>query len=81
MDTHKTNLSDIFIVYNPNQVKSATSNNGDFSTTNDDIHYSSVDEVAITAPSVQSLQERLPVDQQPKFAKMVASADIETSCR
>ena len=81
MDTHKTNLSDIFIVYNPNQVKSATSNNGEVSTTNDDIHYSSVDEVSITAPSIQSLQERLPVDQQPKFAQMVASADIETSCR
>lgn len=70
-----------YVVFNPNQAKSATNNNGDFSTTNNDIRYSSVDEVAITAPSVQSLQERLPVDQQPQFAKMVASADIETSCR
>ena len=70
-----------YIVFNPNQVKSATSNTGEFSTTNNNIYYSSVDEVTITAPSVQSLQERLPVDQQPQFAKMVASADIETSCR
>lgn len=65
----------------PNQIKSATDNIGTFSTTNNDIRYSSIDEVSITAPSVQSLQERLPVDQQPQFAKMVASADIETSCR
>ena len=69
------------VVFNPNQIKSATSNNGEFSTTNNDTRYSSIDEVSITAPSVQSLQERLPVDLQSKFAKMVASADIETSCR
>lgn len=70
-----------YVVFNPNQIKSATDNTGEFSTTNNDIRHSSVDEVSITAPSVQSLQERLPVDQQPQFAKMVASADIETSCR
>lgn len=69
------------VVFNPNQIKSATNNIGTFSTTNNDIRYSSVDEVSITAPSVQSLQERLPVDQQLQFAKMVASANIETSCR
>lgn len=43
MDTHKTNLSDIFIVYNPNQIKSATSNTGGFSSSNDDIRYRVVD--------------------------------------
>ncbi|MFZ7164580.1 LPD38 domain-containing protein [Avibacterium avium] len=32
---------DIWVVYNPNQVKSATTNNGEFSTENDDIRYSS----------------------------------------
>ncbi|MFZ7136613.1 LPD38 domain-containing protein [Avibacterium avium] len=31
---------DIWVVYNPNQVKSATTNNGEFSTENDDIRYS-----------------------------------------
>ena len=73
--------TDVYYFFEPNQAKSATDNNGEFSTTNNDTRYSSVDEVAITSPSVQSLQERLPVDQQPQFAKMVASADIETSCR
>jgi hypothetical protein len=29
--------SEVYIVYNPNQIKSATNNNGDFSTENDDI--------------------------------------------
>ncbi|MFZ7255816.1 hypothetical protein [Avibacterium avium] len=31
---------DIWVVYNPNQVKSATTNNGEFSAENDDIRYS-----------------------------------------
>ncbi|POY42905.1 phage tail tape measure protein [Avibacterium endocarditidis] len=31
---------DIWVVYNPNQVKSAVGNNGEFSTENDDIRYS-----------------------------------------
>ena len=38
MDTHGTNLSDIFIVYNPNQIKSATDNNGEFSKINNNIY-------------------------------------------
>lgn len=32
-------LMDSYGIFNPNQIKSATSNNGDFSTTNDDIRY------------------------------------------
>ena len=31
------NLAEAFVVWNPNQIKSATDNNGDFSTENDDI--------------------------------------------
>lgn len=68
-------------ISSPNQIKSATSNNGEFSTTNDDIRYSSVTEQQIVAPSVQSFQERLPAQQQPKFASLVARGEIETSCR
>lgn len=32
-------------------------------------------------PSIQSIAETLPLDQQPKFASLVASAEIETACR
>ena len=34
----KSNLSNVYIVYNPNQIKSATSNSGLFSRANDDIY-------------------------------------------
>ena len=69
------------VVNNPNQIKSATSNNGDFSTTNDDIRYSSVTEQPIKVPSITSFAERLPVQQQPKFASLVARGEISTYCR
>lgn len=69
------------IVFNSNQIKSATSNTGEFSTTNDDIRYSSVSEIASDIPSVQSMQDRLLPEQQPKFASLVASAAIRTSCK
>ena len=38
-DTRDPLLTDIYYFFNPNQAKSATSNNGEFSTTNDDIRY------------------------------------------
>lgn len=68
-------------VKNPNQLKSATDNIGEFSTTNDDIRYSSITEQPIKVPSVTSFAERLPVQQQSKFAYLVARGEISTSCR
>lgn len=78
---HGQNYIREYVVFNPNQIKSATSNTGEFSTTNDDIRYSSITEMASDIPSVQSFQERLPVDQQAKFASLVESAIIQSSCR
>ena len=69
------------VVDNPNQIKSATDNTGEFSTTNDDIRYSSITEQPIKVPSVTSFAERLPAQQQPKFAYLVARGEISTSCR
>ena len=66
-----------YYVKNPNQVKSATDNIGTFSTTNDDIRYSSVTEL----PSIPAFAERLPVAQQARFGSLVTSAEISTSCR
>ena len=70
-----------YVVFNPNQIKSATSNTGEFSTTNDDIRYSSITEQSIKVPSVTSFAERLPVQQQPKFTSLVARGEISTFCR
>ena len=66
-----------FVIFDPNQVKSATDNSGTFSTINDDIRYSSVTEL----PSIPAFAERLPVAQQARFGFLVTSAEISTSCR
>ena len=69
------------VVFNPNQIKSATDNSGAFSAANDDIRYSSITEQPIKVPSITSFAERLQVQQQPKFASLVARGEISTSCR
>ena len=69
------------VVVNPNQIKSATDNIGTFSTTNNDIRYSSITEQPIKVPSITSFAERLQVQQQSKFASLVARGEISTSCR
>lgn len=66
-----------YVVFNPNQIKSATSNTGEFSTTNDDIRYSVVEEL----PSIPAFTERLPIDQQAEFMAQIDSAEISTRCR
>ena len=70
-----------WVAINPNQIKSATDNIGTYSTTNDDVRYSSITEQPIKVPSVTSFAERLQVQQQPKFASLVARGEISTSCR
>ena len=74
-----------FVVKNSNQVKSATDNVGAFSNEDDDIYHSSVTEERITlmpnVPSIVSISDMLPLEQQPEFDALVASAEFETSCR
>ena len=74
-----------FVVKNSNQVKSATNNVGAFSNEDDDIYHSSVTEERITlmpnVPSIASISDMLPLEQQPEFDALVASAEFETSCR
>lgn len=77
--------ANVFTVYSPNQVKSATDNVGTFSNEDNDIYHSSITEESITlmsnVPSIASISEVLPLAQQPKFDALVASAEFETSCR
>ena len=76
---------DEYVAFNPNQIKSATGNTGAFSNEDDDIYHSSVTEERITlmpnVPSVASISDMLPLEQQSKFDVLVASAEFETSCR
>lgn len=71
--------------YNIKERKSATDNVGAFSNEDDDIYHSSVTEEHITlmsnVPSIASISDMLPLEQQPKFDALVASAEFETSCR
>lgn len=73
--------STVFIINKANNVKSATSNNGEFSTTNDDIRYSSMTEQPNRQQSVQAFTERLPIEEQAQFMRSVARGDVSTACR
>lgn len=68
-------------VSNPNQLKSATDNNGNFSNKDDNIYHSSVTELANNVSNVESFTQQLPLDQQAKFTQMVTSAEVSVSCR
>lgn len=77
-------FSDIYIVKNPNQIKSATSNT-EFGTT-DNIYHSSVTErtpnIAISnTASVNSFISQLPLSQQANFVTLVRYGEVSTSCR
>ena len=71
---------DELIVFNPNQIKSATNNTGAFSTTDNDIRHSSITEHTTKVASVSSFTDRLPISQQAKFVTMIRQGDIKTSC-
>ena len=74
-----------FVIFEPNQVKSATDNVGAFSKEDNNIYHSSITEERITlmpnVPSIASISDILPLAQQPEFDALVASAEFETSCR
>lgn len=71
-----------YYVKKPNQAKSATNNNGEFSTNDDNIYHSSVEEIIMeNMPSISAVEHMLPVSQQAEFANLVARGEIETSCK
>ncbi len=74
-----------YVAFNPNQIKSATDNIGAFSNEDDNIYHSSITEERITlmpnVPSIASISDMLPLEQQLEFDALVASAEFETSCR
>jgi len=52
-------ISNVFVAFNPNQIKSAYENNGDFSKYNNNIKFKLSDEVQAKEKSVESLQEMI----------------------
>ena len=75
-------------ISSPNQIKSATDNTGEFSTTNNDIRYSSVndniDTTTINLTQTQSPQvfkDNLSLENQAKFASLMAEDEFIISCR
>ena len=76
-DDNKLEHQDIWIAHNPNQIKSATDNNGEFSTTDNNIRRSSRTE----APSVAAMVDRAPLDEQSSIINNINNGNISISCR
>ena len=75
-------LTDVYAVRYSNQIKSAIDNTGEFSRENDDIRYSSTEELTITtASSFLDAQSQLPIELRSNFASMVDSAAIRSQCK
>lgn len=77
-----------YALFNSNQIKSATSNNGDFSTTNDDVYYSTLEDANTSANTnefifvgnVDAFADRLPIAQRARYKALVEQGTIQTKC-
>lgn len=65
---------------NPNQIKSATDNNGNFSKDDNNIYHSRITEIKRT-PNMFDFIDSLPTSVRAKTAQMLYSADLKMSCR
>ena len=68
------------VVTNPNQIKSATDNNGNFSKDDNNIYHSRITEIKRT-PNMFDFIDSLPTSVRAKTAQMLYSADLKMSCR
>ena len=75
----KNKVLDEFVISNPNQIKSATSNT-EFGTT-DNIYHSSVTEAPTKHPSIYDFVQTLPTDIQAKFLNSVNSGEVSIVCK
>lgn len=67
-----------FVTRNPNQIKSATNNNGDFSTEDDDINYSSISDHEVV--SVAQVRDRIIPENRKTFEHLIKTAAIQINC-
>ena len=77
--------SDIFIAFNSNQIKSATDNDGDFSSTNNDIRFSSLSASnstpSATAPSIRSFMANLDASTYDDIQEKLNNGVISITCK
>ena len=85
---NKTIEAKEIVAFSSNQIKSATSNTGEFSTTNNDIRHSSVNDNKDTTTlnltqtqSPQVFKDNLSLENQAKFASLMAEDEFIISCR
>lgn len=85
---NKTINAKEIVAFKSNQIKSATSNTGEFSRNNDDIRYSSISESIDSAminltqtQSPQVFKDNLSLENQAKFDSLMANDEFIISCR
>ena len=71
-------LTDNYVFFNPNQIKSAKTNNGDFSTENDDINYSTISDKEIS--STAQVRDKIIPENQDTFESLIQKGGIEINC-
>ena len=74
-----------YLVFNSNQIKSATDNNGDFSSTNNDIRFSSLSvsnsTPSATAPSIRSFMANLDASTYDDIQEKLNNGVISITCK
>ena len=77
--------ANVYVVTNPNQIKSATDNNGDFSSTNNDIRFSSLSisnsTPSATAPSIRSFMANLDSSTYDDIQEKLNNGVISITCK
>ena len=77
--------ANVYVVTNPNQIKSATDNNGDFSSTNNDIRFSSLSvsnsTPSATAPSIHSFMANLDASTYADIQEKLNNGVISITCK
>ena len=71
--------ANVYVVTNPNQIKSATDNVGTFSKTDDNIKHSRIREN--TVPSISSYVSTFPLSEQPEIIDKIENGEISVSCK
>ena len=73
-------LSKEFVAPKPNQIKSATDNNGDFSTENDDINYSTLTDIVHPVVSLAQVRDNIIPENRETFERLINTGGIEINC-
>ena len=73
--------SDVFITFNPNNIKSATTNIGTFSSDNNDIRYSDTIEEYETVASIGDYIQSYSPEDRAEIAREINNGNISIKCK